>query len=411
MSEARPPSSECGRPRNMLVVAHEATLTGAPMNLLHFVRWMAANTNCDVHVLVLRDGPLRHQFEQVVPTTVLDRTALQRTLGLAHNGMTALGSSRARIPLAAAWLRPQLRGLGAFDAVYLNSVTSVSVLPYLQGDPTVIAHVHELDVALSIWRPQSDRDLFVTRPHRYIAASQAVSDALVRVCSIDPATISVHYEFIDTQPFAQYRLGLRQSERIRRRHRIPADASIVVGAGTIDWRKGADLFVQLASELARQTRDPVYCVWIGGDLTTVEMVRLHADMRRAGTENVLFAGVQPDPREYFALADVFVLTSREDPFPLVCLEHAAMGHPIVTYRNGGIPELLEASGPDAAQGIVDYLDVAAMANRIVELLGSSELSAAAGRQVRDRVTAAHDVSVAAPRLWSTVQATCGAPRR
>lgn len=409
MSAAAPSPSRV-KPRTMLVVAHEATLTGAPMNLLHFVRWMVANTDCEVQALVLRDGPLRHQFEQVVPTTVLDRTTVQRTLGVAHSGLTALGSSRARVPLAAAWLRPQLRRLGPFDAVYLNSVTSVSVLPYLQGDPTVIAHVHELDVALSIWRPQSDRDLFVSRPHRYVAASEAVAEALTRVCAIDPAAISVHYEFIDTAPFRQFRLGLRQSERLRRRHKIPADASIVVGAGTIDWRKGADLFVQLAAELARQTRDPVYCLWIGGDLTTVEMVRLHADMRRAGTDNVLFAGVQPDPREYFALADVFVLTSREDPFPLVCLEHAAMGHPIVTYRNGGIPELLQAAGPEAANGVVDYLDVGAMAHRVVELLGSSELSRAAGRQVRDRVVAAHDVSVAGPELWATVQATCAARR-
>ena len=388
----------------MLVVAHEATLTGAPMNLLHFVRWMVANTECEVHALVLRDGPLRYGFEKVVPTTVLDRNSVQRALGFVHGGMTSLGSRRARVPLAAAWLKPQLRKLGQFEAVYLNSVTSVSILPYLRGDPTVIAHVHELDVALSIWRPESDRDLFLTRPHRYIAASQAVADALVRVCSIEASKISVHYEFIDSVPFSEFRLGLRQSERLRRRHRIPLDASIVMGAGTIDWRKGADLFVQLAAELGRQTRDPIYCLWIGGELNTVEMFRLRADMRRAGTHNVLFAGVKPDPREYFALADVFVLTSREDPFPLVCLEHAAMGHPIVTYRNGGIPELLEAAGPVAALNIVDYLDVGAMANRVVALLGSSDLSRSAGQQVHDRVLAAHDVDVAAPELWATVQA-------
>lgn len=51
---------------------------------------------------------------------------------------------------------------------------------------------------------------------------------------------------------------------------------MVVGAGTVDWRKGADLFVQLAREVRRTTREPVHFVWVGGDLRSVDWERIRS---------------------------------------------------------------------------------------------------------------------------------------
>ena len=217
--------------------------------------------------------------------------------------------------------------------------------------------------------------------------------------------MSTHHEFIDTDAFIVDPPSLREIERIRSSQRIPPDAAIVMGVGTVEWRKGPDLFIQLACEVRRRTREPVHFVWVGGDLTGVDMIRLHSDMRRAGADHVHFVGTQPDPRLWFAAADVLALTSREDPFPLVCLEHAAMGHPIVTYRNGGMVELLEAAGADAAFGVVDYLDVGTMAERVLTLLGDDRLRTAAASQLMERTVSHHDTSVCAPPLWRQVLST------
>lgn len=386
--------------RRLLAVTHETTLTGAPMNLLHFLTWIRRNTDVEVHTLVLRDGPLRVRFEQVSDVTVLDGSIVGATLGMLQQGLVHLGSRRAWRPIAAARLRPQLRHLGEFDVAYFNSVTSIGVQPFLPPSRVVVSHVHELDVALKAWQPSSDFDLFRTAPDRWIAASGAVNDLLVGDIGLPPDRVSLHYEFIEAGVVADTAFDLRAVERCRREYRIPADAAIVMSAGTIDWRKGPDLFIQLATEVRRRTREPVHFVWVGGELTGMDMHRLRSDMDRAGADHVHFVGTKPEPLPWFAMADVFVLTSREDPFPLVCLEHAAMRHPIVTYRNGGIVELLAAAGPEAATGIVDHLDVGAMADRVIDFLGSPRLSAAAGRQLQDRVVGHHDVSVAAPRLFA-----------
>lgn len=389
--------------RRLLAVTHEATITGAPMNLLHLVRWLTEHTDIEVHVLVLQDGPLRPRFESVADVTVLDRGGAASAIRLVETGLHHLGSSRAWRPVAAARLVPQLRHLRDIDVVYLNSLGSLSVLPFLPPAGLVVSHVHELQVATRTQRPHIQH-LLRSGPDLWVAASAAVGEMLVDEVGVPAEAVRVHHEFIDATDVAAREAELREVSSLRRSYRIPADAAVVMGAGTVDWRKGPDLFIQLATEVRRRTREPVHFVWMGADLRSIDMVRLRSDLARARADHVHFGGVQPDPVPWFSVADVFALTSREDPFPLVCLEHAAMGHPIVTYRNGGMPELLEAAGPAAATGIIDYLDVGAMATQVLRLLEDEELRQAASDGLRRRVLEHHDVTVAAPALLRDLEA-------
>jgi hypothetical protein len=64
-----------------------------------------------------------------------------------------------------------------------------------------------------------------------------------------------------------------------------------------------------------------------------------------------------------------------------------------------MPELLEAAGPEAALGVVDFLDVGALAERTIALLDSETLYQQAAAQLRAHVIAEHDVAVAAPQLY------------
>lgn len=384
--------------RRILAVTHETTLTGAPMNLLHFLTWIREHTDVETHTLVMQDGPLRCRFEQVSEVTLLDNTVVSKALGTVQGGLISLGSSRAWKPVAAARLIPQLRHLRGFDLVYSNSIASAAVLPYLPPARAAVSHVHELQVALRTWRPPEHVEALRTIPDAWIAASGAVKDMLIDEFGLPPERVLLHHEFIDTSSIADRKLPLRVIERHRRELGLPSDAAVVVGAGTVDWRKGPDLFVQLAAEVRRRTREPVSFIWVGGERAGTDFQRVRSEIERTGSDHVHFIGLKPDPLPWFALADVFALTSREDPYPLVCLENAMLGTPIVTYRNGGIPELLEAAGPEAATGIVDHLDVGAMADRLLAFLDSDGLRATAGMQLRTHVQSCHDVGVAAPRL-------------
>jgi len=96
------------------------------------------------------------------------------------------------------------------------------------------------------------------------------------------------------------------------------------------------------------------------------------------------------------------LVSREDPFPLVCLEAASLGKPIVCFdKAGGMPEFVE----DDCGFIVPYLDTEAMAEKIIELIKNPELRQRLGERARKKVKERFDVEVQAPKIFSLIQRT------
>lgn len=386
--------------RRLLAVSHEANWTGAPIVLADLLEWIARHTDTEIHTLLLRDGPLRTRFEELGPVTALGASAANALLG--PPGEPVARSRPGGLEGWAPRARRQLGRLGDFDVVHLNSAASAGILPHLPLSGPVVAHVHEMALALGTLGDR-EQDLLRTVPTRWIAASAAVRDDLVDVLGIERDRIAVHHSFIEAARFDAARANARDVGRLRRDHGIPDDAAVVMGSGAIEWRKGVDLFVQLAAAVHRSTSDPVHFVWVGGDRRSGELTRAWADCGRAGIRDVVhFVGAHPRPETWFAAADVFALTSHEDPFPLVCLEHAAMGHPVVTFRNGGIVEMVEPAGPEAASCVIPHLDVAGMAARVLDLLASEALRRTVGDQVRQRVLAHHDVSIAAPGLWADV---------
>ena len=126
------------------------------------------------------------------------------------------------------------------------------------------------------------------------------------------------------------------------------------------WRKGTDLFLQLARIVSQQLSN-AHFAWIGGSARDV--LEIEHDVRLAGlAQKVRVTGAVAKTADYFGAADVFVLTSREDPYPLVCLEAAALSKPIVCFAGaGGMPEFVE----EDCGFVVPYLDLAAMAEGIV----------------------------------------------
>ena len=87
--------------------------------------------------------------------------------------------------------------------------------------------------------------------------------------------------------------------------------------------------------------------------------------------------------ELYRSADVFVLPSVFDPFPLVLLEAMAHGVPVVTTSSCGTPDLLR-EGIDGT--LVDAGDPRGLARAVIELLADSDRASAMAENARRRVT-------------------------
>lgn len=394
-----PPTTVDESPR-VLFVAHEASRTGAPMVLLHYLRWLRANTDLDFEVLLLAGGPLADEFRAVAPTRQIE--ALGRgPLAYFEGGVAKAGFPGVSSRIKTARARRGLANLGHFDALYLNSATSAFALQALPDvPPVVISHIHELDSAFQYWFPEPDRTAMLTATDWFVACADTVGRNLVDNHGVSPDRVSTHYEFVELNEADPAR-----SRQLRAEFGIPDHARLVGGSGVMNWRKAPDLFIQAAASVCRSLpADDVHFVWVGGPGD--EPLPIQNDLARLGlADRVHFVGEVVDPVDLFAQLDVFCLTSREDPYPLVMLEAAGIGVPVVAFPNGGVVEFAGSSDPSEQRAmIVPYLDADAMGRAIATLLADEPYRRALGARGRDRVCTQHTIDAGASVLYEEMVA-------
>lgn len=361
----------------VVAATHELTRTGAPLSLLHVLRWLRSHTDLELEVVAGRlgddGGQLRSDFESLVPTRLAPELFDPTT-------------SAPSLPAA--------------PVLYLNSILAAGALSHLPSPrPYVIARVPELSMSFrrSLDEPVLAR--LLAEADRFVAVSGSVRRLLVERYGVAEDAIAVVPGSIDLSGYAP--AGEADTAALRRSLGLPDDALVVGAAGTTDWRKGPDLFVRLAKALQERLPDrPVHFVWIGGEPGGPAFWRVERRLVPASlSERVHFLGSRPDPYSYYALMDVFALTSREDPFPRVCMEVGAVGVPIVTFDNGGAAELV-------AKGcgyVVPYLDVDAMADHVAELLVDRSLHDRLGAVGAEVVRRDHTVDVGGPATLAEIE--------
>lgn len=388
-------------------VTYEASRTGSPLLLLRFLRWLRDEGSFDLDVVCWRGGPLVDEFAALAPTRALGplggRTIVETVaVGAGEVGLTSVARrvESARLALA-------LRGGPRPDLLYLNGVPSFAALPHLRvsDEVPVLGHVHELQFALRRSLPADQMGL-LSRPDRFVVVSEAVAANLVDRHGIDRNSIAVCRGFVDDEasPVAE------DATRLRERLDIPIDAAVVGAMGDLIWRKGPDLFLQLAAAVLGGSRTPgsnaPHFVWVGGRPGQGCWDEVVTDIKALGlADRVHMVGDQTHPADWHHLFDVFALTSREDPFPLVLLEAAQAGTPAVAFSQGGAPELLAAHGADREAGwLVAPLDVVAMAEAVAALLNDDAWRNELGQRGRTRVARRLVTSVGAPALLAEIKA-------
>jgi glycosyltransferase involved in cell wall biosynthesis len=371
--------------RSVVFISHDAQPHGAQIFFLRLLRWFRAHTELDFEVILGGGGPLEPDF-----------AAIARVSSFQPAGAGSLPEDDPLIRR----LRDANVGL-----IYANTITNGRLMGALAtlGCPA-ITHVHELGFWIRNRVRPDELRIVLDGSARFIAVSDAVRQVLVDSVGVPPAKIAVVHECVPVhgEPSPQP----VELERVRAQLGIPRGAAVVMGCGTLDWRKAPDLFVMMARRVRERAMGrPVHFVWVGGRRDGGDRTALLHDIEKAGlADAVHFVAHCEDPRVYFAMSDVFASTSREDPFPLVVLEAATAGVPTVCFdASGGAKEFVEAD----AGFVVPYLDVAAMADRVSDILASPELRLSLGGRARSKVAERHDLDHVAPVLLREIEGQLG----
>lgn len=137
------------------------------------------------------------------------------------------------------------------------------------------------------------------------------------------------------------------------------DKKIVLGVAS-GWndRKGLDVFIELA-----KTLDDNYKVILVGTDEYVEKTLPKSILSIHRTHN------RTELADIYTAADVFVNPTREENFPTVNIEALACGTPVVTFKTGGSPEII-----DENTGIVvEYGNISKIKNAILCILEDSRI--------------------------------------
>jgi glycosyltransferase involved in cell wall biosynthesis len=333
----------------ILFVGHDANLTGAPKSLLIIIKYFKSKGIKPVVILGC-GGPLIDQYKLLGKTFI-------------WNGKNNNKISKLLIICEIIKNKPKL--------IFNNTIANGAIIKRLSFlNIPVISRIAELESVIRWYNICQNKTCLITfnKSYNFIAPSKAVKDNLVKNHGISSNRISVCYGSVPCFTGVQS----VDKNNIRNKLGLPKNSFIIGACGTPGWVKGTDLFIKIAHELInkREIRS-LYFVWLGGSKQSRAFVEYEYEIEKLNLKDkVILPGLKENVNEYYSSFDVFLMTSREDPFPLVNIEAAFYGLPIICFKNsGGSQEFIRNDFGFA----VDYLDIEAMAEKILQLREDKEL--------------------------------------
>ncbi|MBO8181084.1 MAG: glycosyltransferase family 4 protein [Archaeoglobus sp.] len=178
------------------------------------------------------------------------------------------------------------------------------------------------------------RRYILSKAARIIALSEYWKRQLLQIDGIPSEKIAVIYNFVDIKRFSRH-----SRTECRKILNLPFDKKIVFGIGRLVERKGYQYLVEAVPYIVEKRKDVVFFIGGKGPLKNY----LERQIRELGVEeHVILLGFVPDDTipVWLKAADIFVMPSTRETFPIVMLEALASGTPFIGSAIGAVPEII-----------------------------------------------------------------------
>jgi glycosyltransferase involved in cell wall biosynthesis len=355
----------------VLVVSHEASRTGAPILSLNIVHELKKKYNV-ITLLLLNGGVIANDFLRT-SDIVIGPLSDGRNPDLVASGID------------------QLLALTTVSFAIVNSIESRSVLPALARRfiPTVTL-IHEFAPT------DSFREAVFWSTETIFSASVTYENAISECPDLQNCKFPVVPQGRCALPSLANEAALRLEEEAKvldtlRPVGLSKDTIIILGAGTVEIRKGVDLFIACAAEIFKAWPD-AHCrfVWIGSGYDPEHdgtySVYLADQVRRSGLqERVFFLPATSSIETAYQAADIFLLSPRLDPLPNVAIDAMYHGLPVVCFaRATGIADILIENGFEEVC-VAPYFEISQLASKILALIESRPMRQEIGRKLQQLV--------------------------
>jgi len=222
------------------------------------------------------------------------------------------------------------------DLVHATQVQAVAVARLLRGFGfrySLLLHMHNLDVLPA---PLRWANHCLPQPEQALCVSKAAMGPAITEFGLATRVVRVFYNAFDAARFGA--IGPEEGLQVRAELGIPAQAPVVGRAARFCLDKANDRLVRVMPEILRRVPDAHAILAGDGE----ERPGCEALARELGVaERTHFMGHRTDVARIVDACDVMTVTSPADTYPYAALEAYALGKPVIGYRAGGMPELVQ----------------------------------------------------------------------
>ena len=335
--------------KKILLIGHSGGKGGAETLLKNMIGEFLKQDVC-VAVLVRGNGPIIEEYKKIAPTFIID------TEEKTHQYIKELSENN-------------------FKTSISNTVTTGDLIPTLKKNNIFsINLIHELPGVIKILKCEerakliaNESDLIVF-PSKYVREKYKTITEIKTKDLIQPQGLYMIYDKFDRE---------KALKTLREKHNIKDDNFIILNVGLGEKRKGFDLFYDVAKKLDNKNYT---FIWLGQLSSEIEDE--FSDKIKKMNNLILpgFINNKDEFMNYYDACDVFLLTSREDPFPSVVLEAFNAERPVVAFENaGGFQDIVRN---DISGYLVPYEDTEEMVNKIELLCKDKKLRKKLGKNAK-----------------------------
>lgn len=342
--------------KKIIYVCHDAWFNGAQMLSLNIMKTLKEVYAYDVYLILKGNGILIDQMRDVA----YEMVCLENEKWSDEDLEKWIYSSGAEIAIC-------------------NTVVSGDITKNLSNcGVKVISLIHEMEKIIRDNGFENNLKTIAENAEKIIYASDYVRQSDNNVYKMpEDKTIILPQGMYILNNYLNKRQDVKRE--VYAKYGIKEDQKLVLGVGFADHRKGVDLFVKSALDSISKNENVTY-MWIGDVEPGMEKQCKEIIGESANKSKIIFAGKQTDPMLYYTAADIFLLTSREDPFPTVVMEAMYSYLPVIAFAGGGgYVEIID----DNTGKLVDMEDYQAMSKCVLEYVENEELRSTIGKYAHD----------------------------
>ena len=331
--------------RKIVYVGHNACNNGAQQLSLHIIEQLSKTFHYDVYVILGDGGVLLDEFRRHAA------------------GLLCLNGEKPD----SEELEQFVKRSGCRKAI-CNTVVSGNLLKALTRQGILcISLIHEMENVIRQYHCEENLSDIASCAEKIVFASEYVKKSAEKIQALPEEKVVIAPQGIyKPNPYGCHNEEKRQW--LREKFHLALDTVVILGVGFGDHRKGMDLFLEIAQKVCVQEKRAAF-LWLGEVEPQYEEAAEKICRKNSYGDRILLAGPDSDVYQYYAGSDLFLLTSREDPFPTVVMEAMNAGLPVAAFREGGgyVENITEKTGV-----LANMEDTEGMAQAILSLVQAEQ---------------------------------------